>query len=866
MLVGGRLGKSFPGYGSALVLAGALVGATLPAGAQFKALEGKIAPSAGTPSASALAIQDGSRTMFVELEADKAMVRFAAGSSAGEDLKVGDANPLTGVAMVEAREGSALAAGAKSAGGLHKVLAGRANVEFSGPVYKAGDRLLGVGDQLILKFDDASDAAKFCGNEGLEIVRAESDGLCIARLATSDGGDTVAKAASLAGVAGLSGSGVDWYSFYELDNYTDDFGGTSSAAPTVSGVAGLVLSADQNQSYSEVLGTIRGTAEKIDEAGGQYVGNRSPFYGFGNVNAYNAVADTLGIELRGGGAAFPNDPGFPFQWHLDASSVGAAVEEADIDAPEAWSLVAPAPGLTIGVIDSGVIMDHPDLNVVAGRDVLLARNTAQPVGGGEEEHGTSVAGVAAAIGNNQQGTVGVAPGARVVGVRLISPTSLVPIFSSNIEDAFRFCTFQGAWVINNSWGPVHPADFCTDADDFQDIPATFGELLAVDFALEQGRGGRGAVIVFSAGNSRALTDGYELHALPDVLTVSALNNLAKRSIYSNYGVSIDVCAPTNDFPIPSLPCNDSIWTGGTLGITTTDGSFLNMGGVAFDLGNGGAGVTGYRDINSMLNIPMNGPAIGLGGYVLGHPVFEGFFIALDTTVDESGSVSGFLDFFVADQFGNLTYLATTDVSGKLKYTRKGVYLEKDRTRASISLTGRGVNASGKYSFSAKGRENITVENGVLTQGGTGFLQKVKAVVAGEKAQDTVLGLGADQAVTSMYVPNALQNTAAAKRQGKNGRATYAGTFKVLTEFRDTLTGTGSVQFTPLSLKQGQYRAQASIDQYRAKVSGQHRLFELTLFDFLQFYSVSDSVSFRGPAGQTNLKIPIGPGDVPGPIE
>ena len=75
-----------------------------------------------------------------------------------------------------------------------------------------------------------------------------------------------------------------------------------------------------------------------------------------------------------------------------------------------------------------------------------------------------------------------------------------------------------------------------------------------------------------------------------------------------------------------------------------------------------------------------------------------------------------------------------------------------------------------------------------------------------------------------------------------------------------------MQFIPLSLKQGQYKAQASIGNYRVKTSGQHRLFELPVFDLLQFFSVTDSISFRGPAAQTNLKFAIGQGDVPGPIE
>jgi len=76
----------------------------------------------------------------------------------------------------------------------------------------------------------------------------------------------------------------------EKGNYTNWFGGTSSAAPGVAGVAALMLSVNDSLTANEVRDLLRHSCDRIDEAGGEYdaVG-RSAFYGFGRVNAAQAV-------------------------------------------------------------------------------------------------------------------------------------------------------------------------------------------------------------------------------------------------------------------------------------------------------------------------------------------------------------------------------------------------------------------------------------------------------------------------------------------------------------------------------------------------------------------------------------------------
>ncbi|AUT00997.1 peptidase S8 [Nostoc sp. CENA543] len=76
----------------------------------------------------------------------------------------------------------------------------------------------------------------------------------------------------------------------QAGNYTNSFGGTSSACPGVAGVAALILSRNPNLRWDEVKDIIKRSCDRIDESGGNYdADGRSPFYGYGRVNALKAV-------------------------------------------------------------------------------------------------------------------------------------------------------------------------------------------------------------------------------------------------------------------------------------------------------------------------------------------------------------------------------------------------------------------------------------------------------------------------------------------------------------------------------------------------------------------------------------------------
>ena len=79
---------------------------------------------------------------------------------------------------------------------------------------------------------------------------------------------------------------------YSSKDYTYGFGGTSSATPLVAGICALMLSINPDLTSTEVKQILRDTAEKIDQANGNYnVGGHSQWYGWGRVNAFEAVKE-----------------------------------------------------------------------------------------------------------------------------------------------------------------------------------------------------------------------------------------------------------------------------------------------------------------------------------------------------------------------------------------------------------------------------------------------------------------------------------------------------------------------------------------------------------------------------------------------
>lgn len=234
-----------------------------------------------------------------------------------------------------------------------------------------------------------------------------------------------------------------------------------------------------------------------------------------------------------------DDPNWPDQWHLENLGVNRnAVPGADIKVRAAWE-ITDGTGVIIAVHDSGVDLTHPDLRLEGtGLDIIDGDYIAswEAVDDGAP-HGTSVAGVAAAIGNNSLGVAGVAHGATVLPVRILGTPALgQPTTYADIYDAFAFSVDSGAAVINNSWGLI-----TGDCDPLPEI-ATF--TTASEYAITVGRGGLGTTVVWSSGNQGC--DGLvsPWHDDPGVIAVGASNDRDERIGYSTMGPQLDVVGPS----------------------------------------------------------------------------------------------------------------------------------------------------------------------------------------------------------------------------------------------------------------------------------------------------------------------------------
>jgi len=256
-------------------------------------------------------------------------------------------------------------------------------------------------------------------------------------------------------------------------------------------------------------------------------------------------------------ATIPDDPEYPRQWHFPL-----------INLPDAWEITTGSRDNVVAVIDTGVLMAHPDLRgrlTDDGYDFVsdpLMSNDGDGIdpdpndpGDGDRNlkssfHGTHVAGTIGAASNNRIGVAGVNWETRIMPIRVLGAGG-----SGTLYDVLQGLRYAAGEPNDSGTLPSRPADIINLS------LGTSAHSPATQDLFTQIRN-KGIIVIAAAGNENSSAPEYPA-GYTGVLAVSAVNCDRIRAAYSNYGPHIDLAAPGGDL----TPLNDSgapalVWSTG----------------------------------------------------------------------------------------------------------------------------------------------------------------------------------------------------------------------------------------------------------------------------------------------------------------
>lgn len=271
---------------------------------------------------------------------------------------------------------------------------------------------------------------------------------------------------------------------------------------------------------------------------------------------------SLGLEIQTCGAnhrykvfASPNDEFYSVQTSL-----------AQINAPTVWDSITSAASVPVAIVDTGVDYNHVDLNAnmwvnlgetaansidddsngyvddIHGYDFV--NNDGAPLD--DQGHGTHVAGIVGAVGNNAIGVVGVAWTAKIMALKFLDQNG-----SGTTEDAvssIQYAIDNGARVINNSWG---------GADDDTILENVYQDAADAEVALVAAAGNDGDNNNRVASYPADYSDGILS------LSVAATDSNDLLASFSNYGSNtVHIAAPGVEIA-STLPSNTYGYESGT---------------------------------------------------------------------------------------------------------------------------------------------------------------------------------------------------------------------------------------------------------------------------------------------------------------
>lgn len=235
----------------------------------------------------------------------------------------------------------------------------------------------------------------------------------------------------------------------------------------------------------------------------------------------------------------PNDPFLSEQWHL----LGFGV-------PQAWRLETGAQNVVLAVLDSGVDLSHEDLagRALPGCDVYNEDNDPNPGPpsqlGADQRHGTHVAGIALASGDNAKGVAGVAySGVRLLPVKVFddSGTDSERTATSVVAKAIRWAAGLSVEGMNRNPYPAHIINLSLGGKG----NGPEGTVETLNEAVQDARN-EGSLVIAASGNSSSSDAIYAPANAPGALAVGSVDDDYTRSYFSNYsaaGRTVDLMAP-----------------------------------------------------------------------------------------------------------------------------------------------------------------------------------------------------------------------------------------------------------------------------------------------------------------------------------
>jgi subtilisin family serine protease len=310
-------------------------------------------------------------------------------------------------------------------------------------------------------------------------------------------------------------------------------------------------------------------------------------------------------DYRYHASIIPSDSYFDKQWYLKK-----------IEAPGAWDIKRTSPEKIIAVIDSGIQIDHPDLedNIWINQDEStnnkqdddnngfiddrhgwdFVNNDPDPspdFGGEHTEagilHGTLVAGVAAAAGNNGAGIAGITWDANIMPLKVLNDKGEGR--TSHVVRAIDYAADNGADIINLSFVGLNSSQALQQS---------------IDRAVN-----KGVTVVAAAGNEKEHGYGYDLDktpmypvCYPGVIGVGATDTLDQKADFSSFGLDcVDISAPgvsifSTSVYAPEQEVNgrilneyyDGYWAGTSMAAPMVSGSLALIKSVNPSLGSRGA--------------------------------------------------------------------------------------------------------------------------------------------------------------------------------------------------------------------------------------------------------------------------------------